>query len=266
MQLFALTEEGKTVFAEGADKKSCYFCPECGASLKMRSGPFRKAHFFHLQTTKNCRSAGKSATHLQVQIYIQEQLPPGQGILERRFSEINRIADVAWEEKRIIFEVQCSPISREEVIARQQDYARVGFQLVWILHDNRYNSWRVTPAEEALFHAPIYFTNITKEGSGIIYDQYSIVYGAIRKKYSTHFPIRVGSPSPLLQRCVTNYPLVEERQSTWPLFFEGDLISQAREGTLHVEIPKVEVRTTTFWERVKRGYQIILRIFLERTA
>ena len=153
---------------------------ECGSPVRLREGPLRHAHFYHIKKTPGCRQNGKSETHLQLQIYIKNLIPETN--LEFRFPEINRIADVAWPSEKIVFEIQCSPMSREEMQARYADYQKVGYQMVLILHDSRYNQWRLSSMELALHELPYYYTNKNELGEGVIYDQWNYYEKGLRKK------------------------------------------------------------------------------------
>ncbi len=170
MQLFGLNCEGKIIVAANACLGVNYFCPECQGILRARKGPQKRAHFFHLTSPSNCFLKGKSLRHLQTQLFIQDILPDT--FLEHCFPSINRIADVAHHQNKIIFEVQCSPISLDEVISRNRDYGSLGYQVIWILHDIRYNRRRMSAAEAYLRrNGGAYFTNMDEIGRGWVYDQ-----------------------------------------------------------------------------------------------
>lgn len=195
MQLVAYRENHTWILAQQAIKGADYRCVECGGVVRKRGGVHRRDHFYHIAPTERCYLSGKSMAHLQVQWAIQQALPAGEAELEKRFEKIDRIADIYWESEKIVFEVQCSPISREEVLARNRDYQSMGCEVVWILHDQRYNKRRMTAAEEALSKAPHYFTNIDAGGEGEIYDQISLVRKGMRVSNFSKFFVALGSPS-----------------------------------------------------------------------
>ncbi|MBA3285957.1 MAG: hypothetical protein H0U27_12990, partial [Nitrosopumilus sp.] len=128
MQLYAFDIESKLISAKNALRQIDYFCPECKGYLRLRGGLHRQDHFYHSDFTPTCRQSVKSAEHLHTQLYILSQLPEKKCFMERRFPEINRIADICWESKKIIFEIQCSPISVEEIQERNRDYQSAGFE------------------------------------------------------------------------------------------------------------------------------------------
>src|SRR3972149_8130463 len=113
MQFTALEKE-IVVFADEARRQHDYSCPECKGNLRLRQGLRRRPHFYHLKKPKTCTQHKKSLTHLLLQYRLLQILPKGEVQIEKRYPSIDRIADVAWEKRKIIFEIQCSPISLEE--------------------------------------------------------------------------------------------------------------------------------------------------------
>jgi competence protein CoiA len=167
---------------------------ECGAPVRLREGLFRQAHFFHLKQDTRCRQNGKTLSHLQLQVFLKQTLPKNEAHLEYKFNTISRIADVAWLPQKIVFEIQCSPIAKDEMLERIKDYQSVGFQVVWIMHDSRYNQLRLTPVEQALLPLTHYYSNMNEEGKGIIYDQWHYLDKGIRKLSLGRLLINVNQP------------------------------------------------------------------------
>ncbi|NGX57963.1 MAG: hypothetical protein K940chlam3_00864 [Chlamydiae bacterium] len=223
MQLFATDENGHVIVAQLAKKQTNYLCPECRGLVRVRGGKHRQPHFFHLHHNSHCRQSEKSLTHLSIQHHIERLLPKDEVILECRFPKIFRIADVVWLTQRLIFEVQCSPIAAEEVLARNRDYQSEGFQVIWIFHDQRFNQWRVASAEEALKSSPVYYTNINAEGKGMIYDQYSCESEGIRKHLSQRMKVDLSQPK-AMKRKMSPYGGINQRIGSWPVHFRGDLL------------------------------------------
>lgn len=201
MQLYALDEEGRWVAASKASKSVDYQCVECRGQVRMRAGELRQPHFYHLTRPEECRQDGKGLEHLQTQLHIQNRLPDSECQLEVRFPEIGRIADAVWEKEKVIFEIQFSPISTEEVRARNHDYKSLGYQVIWVLHEQQFNKNKVTGAEKFLVDKPHYFTNIVANGDGFIYSQASKIYMGKRLKFGSRQPIDFRLP---LGNCVKN--------------------------------------------------------------
>lgn len=180
MQLYAYDLAGHLVLSYQAKKHTNYCCLECGEAVRLREGHIRQPHFYHLQGKSQCRQSGKSQIHFQTQLYLKTQIDEIR--LEHRFSEIGRIADALWPSEKIVFEIQCSLMDREEMEARTAAYASLGHQVVWILHDRKFNQWRQSALENALLGCCHYYTNINEKGQGIIYEQWRHIEQGIKRK------------------------------------------------------------------------------------
>ncbi|MGA8164381.1 MAG: competence protein CoiA family protein [Waddliaceae bacterium] len=228
MQLYAFDENNRIVSITDAKKQHDYFCLECRNPVRRRGGEHRQQHFFHLQPISKCSQSKKSLIHIQVQKSLQRLLPNEQCVLEKIFPQIGRIADAVWEEKHLIFEVQCSGISGEEVKQRNEDYASLGYQVVWILHDKRFNRRKVTAAERALRTSPHYFTNMDAEGRGYFYDQVDVIVKGRRYRMHKPFPITLSQPKWInRKKAISDRPIptiVINRLEQWPLYFGRDLL------------------------------------------
>lgn len=286
MQLYALDQVGTLISAKKAEKQQNYFCMECQARVRVRGGFHRQAHFFHFDHHQRCHLSGKGMVHLQVQQTIAQLISEGQCQLEYRFPEIKRIADVAWIPQRIIFEVQCAPISAQEIEQRNQDYSQLGWEVVWILHDARYNQRRLTAAEMALQTHTHYFTNVDQEGQGIIYDQFCLVKHGVRIRTLPSMPIAIISPSSMKNHLIrSGFPDVAiHRLKHWTLYFGGDLvdvvINRPFENSVYVQMKQIEQQNvekelvknkTPFWKKwlyryVGRPYLLLMQMLLEKSC
>lgn len=226
MQLYALDSQKKPVLASAALKYQDYRCIECDNRVRVRGGMHRQNHFYHIKPNFRCRLHGKGMVHLQTQLHLFNKLPPGECLLEYRFPEIKRIGDVAWVPHKLIFEIQCSPITSDEVKKRNQDYRSVGWEVIWILHDKRYNQWRMSAAEEALCLSSHYFTNMDAEGKGIIYDQFNVIDKGIRKHKMESLEVNPLSFHRLSEKMQSNELLffVNKRLKDWKIALFGDLV------------------------------------------
>lgn len=206
MARFATNSRGQLVDALHAHPSQRYLCRECGSPVALRGGTRKQRHFYHLHTTSKCHAAGKGALHLAIQQHLISTLPQDEASLEEHFPSINRISDVAWEPQKILFEVQCSPISQAEITSRNQDYHSLGYQVVWILHMNRYGKGTLSPAELALQHHPHYYTSLDTTGKGAIYQRIPLLKNQQPHHWITLGPIDLSRPISLN-----------------PLSFHGDL-------------------------------------------
>lgn len=229
MQLYARESKDNLIYAGRAFKHIDYACIECSQPVRLRSGTHRQAHFYHLRPNASCNQHGKSMTHLMLQCHLKKLLPPNEADLEYRFTSIGRIADVAWHKQKLIFEVQCSPISPEEIAARNQDYASLGFRVIWILHDNRFNQWRISAAEYALAEWIHFYTDMNSEGRGLIYEQLYVAYNGIRKERAPKLPINVSVIQSTPDISATHFEkalpkIALKKIYASPLHFEGDTV------------------------------------------
>ena len=215
MQLYAL-DNSSLVLAANAARDRAYFCPECRGVVRIRGGGRRQTHFYHTRRPASCRQHGKSLAHLQIQLHLKSQIPTLE--LEKKLE--NRIADAHWPEEKIVFEIQCSPISLETAKARCLDYFQQGLTPVWVLHDRRYNRFRLSEAEEYLRKSTTtFFTDGTT-----FYDQFDVSVN-LRRVYRGD-KIGVDLSQPQKKPCE---PLLDRR---WPLSFRGDLSDHVQEQSL----------------------------------
>ncbi len=265
MQLYALDQNNQLVPANRAVRQKNYFCLECNKQIRLRGGIHRQNHYYHTEPNRACKLGGKSLTHLSVQSYFQSTLPEGDCLLEHRFPRVNRIADAVWTSKKIVFEIQVSPITAEEIRQRNTDYSSMGYQVVWILHDKQFNKHRVTAAEIFLQENPHYFTNIDANGHGKIYDSI--------RHFDKKFEVDITQPTKN-KRPIFKIPKnIDLRIQKWPISFEGDIISSVSDKKyrpyfdqfLDGEKPKLSL--IGLWhEWIVRPYFIFFQIILERSC
>ncbi|KAF3362217.1 hypothetical protein PHSC3_001284 [Chlamydiales bacterium STE3] len=266
MQLYALDHTDKLILAKDAERKLDYRCLECNAEVRVRRGAFRREHFYHNHPSKRCLLSHKSLTHLAIQEHFLQILPKGQVELEKRFTPINRIADVAWMEEKIIFEIQCSFIDDEEVLSRNNDYQTLGFDVIWILHDKRYNRACHSLAEKALYQHPHYFTNMNQSGKGIIYDQFEVIEKGLRKVRLAPLQVNLAVPMQKPENQLSLFPL--PRRLTWAKYFEGDLVALSLknpESNYFCGLKQVDQNhpsSKSFWQRFWQLGETIKKLYL----
>lgn len=134
-----------------------------------------------------------SPLHKSVQNHIYHLLPTGEAFLEHRLP--GHTADLFWKPKKIVFEIQCSPISIDIAVARTLDYRKMELHLVWILHQKSFNNHYLTLAELYLRKQKnCFFTNISELGHGFIYDQEEEIKNNKRLSRSKEFFIDLKNP------------------------------------------------------------------------
>lgn len=290
MQLYALDQHGAFISASHASKQCNYYCLECRGLVRLRSGVHRRKHYYHIASTTSCRLNGKSLIHLQTQCFIQNLLTEKECVLEAPFPNIQRIADAVWLSKKIIFEIQCSPIRREEVLQRNQDYQKEGYQVIWIFHERSFNRWKISGAELALRYSPYYYTNIDEEGRGCIYDQFDLIMKGIRHTSLGVLPIDLARPLKMADISLSHYinvPItIQKRFRTWPIAFAGDLVhicsvqnpeknllkmlerAYEEERRLFPQIETTRIKKIVDAVRIVffQGYKIVFQALLEKAS
>lgn len=232
MQLCALDSHNTLVFAQKAHKHQDYICLECCNTVRVRSGAHRQPHFYHIKPNNACRQHSKGMAHLLLQYYLKAQLPEDEAFIEYRFADINRIADVVWITKRLVYEIQYSPISAEEIIARNNAYASIGYQVIWILHDQRYNKDKLTSAEDILQTTTHYFSNMNANGEGVVYDELSLHANGLRNFRLPRRTIDLTSPKSMHEsifQSLEHFPHpLKQRAIHWTLYFAGDTLDRCQ--------------------------------------
>ena len=224
MALYALDTDD-IIYANDADPRKTYWCIDCFGPLKRRKGKWGLAHFYHLKAAPSCRLYSKALDHLVAQKELKESFPEGALQIEKPFLAIDRVADACWEKEKIIFEIQCSPISEKEVEFRMRDYKSLGYDVTWLLSDQTFNRRLCSPAEMYLRKRGAYYISIQNFH---IYDQFEILVKQRRWKKSS--PKSIHLKKPLKNRHppfdVAVYPQ-QIVQLTTPRYFEGDRLSYA---------------------------------------
>lgn len=129
----------------------------------------------------------KSLAHLQIQLHLKSLLPGS--VLEKPFPTTGRIADVYWEEKKLVFEVQCSPLSLQEAEQRCRDYLTEQVIPVWILYTQKFNGTYLSAAERFLRTGLCYFSDGAR-----IYDQFEVVAEKRRLFHGPPLPVDLSCP------------------------------------------------------------------------
>ena len=117
------------------NRRRDFFCVTCKEPVLFKNGTRKKAHFSHLNDGLSV-SNPESTAHLLVKHTMAKWLRK-QGIdvtVERRFSTIDRIADVYFEYKnaKYVLEIQKSSMSDTEFRQRVLDYGSVDVTVLWI--------------------------------------------------------------------------------------------------------------------------------------
>ena len=258
MALFA-KDKDETVSAWDAETGKRYECLECQTPLKLRTSKLKFPHFYHVSTSRYCRLYSKSEKHLLIQYEIQKKIPGT--ILEKPFPSIGRIADVVWEEKQMIFEIQCSFITEKEVKERTEEYRSLGYEIIWLLDDRKFNKKHLSAAENWIRCKYFVDKNL------LFYDQLEIVRDQKRIGKGSKIPIRL-SP-----RQKTKWPeslpeQVRERTLN-KYYFENDILDRSLRSELAylqaAPLSKWALFKEIFTQVVRKPYVAFLNSLLKRS-
>ena len=146
----------------------------------------------------------KKGKHRLIQKQLQALLPANETTIESAFPLIKRIADLVWIRKKIVIEVQCSPISLEEVLKRNADYSKIGYDVVWILQDAQFNQKHLSPAEIFLRGTAAYYVHINEKDEIVVYDQQETIVKNQRLYKSSPVPLSLnGTFSKIKPVCIS---------------------------------------------------------------
>lgn len=137
----AVDLDGNFILAEDALNEKKYICPRCSKELLICRGESCIPYFRHANTCKKKNEGGsESILHKDVKRQITAMF---KRIGIEAFSEyvqkdIGRRIDVFVKDKavKLAVEIQCSPITLEEIIQRKHDYNSIGIRSWWIAGPN----------------------------------------------------------------------------------------------------------------------------------
>lgn len=138
---FALDNEGKRVYAEGAEREISYVCPLCGEPVILRRGEIKVAHFAHKSGHECCDGwhYDMSEWHLRMQMYFDEQYR--EVVVEK--DGVRHRADILMN--GVVIEFQHSSLSAEEFRDRNDFYLSCGYKVVWVI--DIYDKYEMSQAE-----------------------------------------------------------------------------------------------------------------------
>ena len=142
----ARDKNGNLISALGDEvKKQTYYCPACGARVRLRKGKNVRTHFAH-ESLKNCDffHENEGQEHLKNKenlFYWAKEKDEVE--MEYPIPELKQIADI-FINKQLALEVQCSPISCELLRERSNGYRSLGIQVLWLLGEKLWIKERLT--------------------------------------------------------------------------------------------------------------------------
>jgi len=135
--IYALNDQNEKINASKAEKGKSYYCPnlECpNRELIIKKGKIRIPHFAH-RSLRDCSSEPESEEHILCKTYFQTLLN-----LDKQFVEYYGIEgvrpDVLYDQ--FALEIQCSPITVNEVSRRNNIYEKNGLRAIWIFLEDEF--------------------------------------------------------------------------------------------------------------------------------
>ena len=126
-------------------KKQTYYCPACGARVRLRKGKNVRTHFAH-ESLKKCDffHENEGPEHLENKVALFNWAKKNDEVeMEYPIPELKQIADI-FINKQLALEVQCSPISCELLRERSNGYRSLGIQVLWLLGEKLWIKERLT--------------------------------------------------------------------------------------------------------------------------
>lgn len=158
---------------------------------------------------------GKSTEHFLIQQQICQLLPSQQIHLEWSFPAIKRRADVFWAKENIVFEIQCSPLTFEDIQQRSADYKRLALQVVWLFDKRLFGAPRPSELMRNLGKYPHYFFD--ERG---FFDRL-VLFGCRKAFFLEHdLKISLEKPQPMYSKKTRSLTLASRTQRS--LYFAGD--------------------------------------------
>lgn len=147
----------------GLSKSHDFSCVKCAKPVIFKNGTRKIAHFAH-EKNRIATGQSESTIHILVKHALANWLER-QGCVpsvERRFPQIDRIADVYFEfrNRPYVLEIQKSPMSDPEYQQRIADYQKLNITVIWIFLGSvvkKNNVYKLPPVmqgrnSERLFH------------------------------------------------------------------------------------------------------------------
>ncbi|MFS9314759.1 competence protein CoiA family protein [Streptococcus infantis] len=137
-------------------KKQTYYCPACGARVRLRKGKNVRTHFAH-ESLKKCDffHENEGPEHLENKEQLFYWAKKNDEVeMEYPIPELKQIADI-FVNKQLALEVQCSPISCDLLRERSNGYRSLGIQVLWLLGEKLWIKERLTQLQRDF----LYFSN-----------------------------------------------------------------------------------------------------------
>lgn len=145
-------QKGQLTWAQDALVSEQAWCPACKNPVILKRGAKKVAHFAHRQGSQCGFSEGETEEHLKGkgQLYRWATQHGHQPQLEVYLPAIRQRPDLLLTiaGQKVALEFQCSPLSLQRLIGRNDGYRRLGIQFYWLLgHPYRHRLHREKVAQ-----------------------------------------------------------------------------------------------------------------------
>ena len=132
-----IQDKTKVIANKCAKGKDLYACPECGKDVVLKRGTIKTAHFAHKPPVTCEYGAGESEEHRQCKMEIYELLAACPHLICEMEKKVGNVRpDIFFESKntgkQYAIEIQLSNLSLERIIARTEEYNRLGIYVLWM--------------------------------------------------------------------------------------------------------------------------------------
>lgn len=135
--MLSAVHNDQLVLADNAKSNLEYYCPGCGQRVILRRGKHKITHYAHKKGNDCGVSEGETVEHLKgkKQIYQWAQKHHWHPRLEVYFRTIAQRPDILLEinGQTVAIEFQCSPLSLEKLLARNEGYRQLSIPVWWVL-------------------------------------------------------------------------------------------------------------------------------------
>lgn len=139
-------KDNKVFYAWETEKEQKpFFCPECKREVGLRKGKIKIHHFYHIKKF-DCLVSPESQIHLEIKFKLYKYLKTIYNKVELEYRIGDRISDVFYinmKNKKVVYEVQKSKLSLDEVKKRTESYKNQNIYVIWLLIKDclKINDW-----------------------------------------------------------------------------------------------------------------------------
>ncbi len=121
-------------------ERELFFCPVCDREVVIKLGSKRSWHFAHRVSTSCTGKAGKETLlhergKKMLYTFFEKSFPRTK--LESYLPQTKQRPDILIEANQFVIEYQCSVISVEQIVKRNDDYHAQRLKPIWVLGSNR---------------------------------------------------------------------------------------------------------------------------------